>query len=59
MTDNILLALLMTACVWLIWLDWRGISPRAFLRRWLLVRRVHKNLGVSWKAARRIVNGGF
>jgi hypothetical protein len=49
--------LLAAACTALVWLDARGVSLAFFLRRWHLIHQVHKNLGLPWRAARRIVAG--
>ncbi|MDR3351750.1 MAG: hypothetical protein LBO00_01775 [Zoogloeaceae bacterium] len=37
---------------------WRVFGPRLHtIRRWLLIHRVRRNLGVTWQHARRIVDG--
>jgi hypothetical protein len=54
---RLLLIALFAACIVFVWLDAHGISPSFLLRRWHLIWRVHKNLGLPWRAARRIVVG--
>ncbi|MDR1063038.1 MAG: hypothetical protein LBL48_03775 [Azoarcus sp.] len=54
---KLILAILAGACAALLWFDARGISPSFLLRRWCLIWRVHKSLGLPWRAARRIVVG--
>jgi hypothetical protein len=54
-----LVVILTLACAWLVWLSANGLTLLVLIRRWLIIRRIHKNLGVPWKAARRIAEGRY